>query len=69
VQQSNSKVFWKQGGYEYMVGLKMGEMTNVVALANSAIRNRLWPQQAKRVCRLTPICIKTAHLWVEEQVF
>jgi hypothetical protein len=38
---SDSKVFWKQGGYEYMVGLKMGEMTNVVALANSAIRNRL----------------------------
>lgn len=38
---SDSKVFWKQGGYEYMVGLKAGEMTNVVALANSAIRNRL----------------------------
>jgi len=37
---SDSKVFWKQGGYEYMVGLKMGEMTNVVALANSAIRDR-----------------------------
>ena len=38
---SDSKVFWKQGGYEYMVGLKAGEVTNVVALANSAIRNRL----------------------------
>jgi len=38
---SDSKVFWKQGGYEYMVGLKMGEMTNVAALANSAISNRL----------------------------
>jgi len=32
----------------------MGEMTNVVALANSAIRNRLKHRQAKRVCRLTP---------------
>lgn len=37
---SDSKVFWKQGGYEYMVGLKMGRMANVVALANSAIGNR-----------------------------
>src|SRR5262249_38502016 len=38
---SYSKVFWKQGSYEYMVGLKMGKVTNVVALANSAIRNHL----------------------------
>ncbi|MDP9350324.1 MAG: hypothetical protein M3P51_02105, partial [Chloroflexota bacterium] len=36
---SDSKVFWKKGGYEYMVGLKAGAMANVVELANSAIRN------------------------------
>jgi hypothetical protein len=36
---SDSKLFWKQGSYEYMVGLKLGEMTDVVTLANSAIRN------------------------------
>ncbi len=37
---SDSKVFWKKGGYEYMVGLKAGKMANVVELANSAIQNR-----------------------------
>ena len=36
---SDSKLFWKQGSYEYMVGLKLGEMKEVVELANSAIRN------------------------------
>lgn len=37
---SDSKVFWKLGGYEYMVGLKVGKIAEVVALANSAIASR-----------------------------
>jgi hypothetical protein len=36
---SDSKVYWKRGGYEYMVGLKAARMANVVQLANSAIQN------------------------------
>ena len=36
---SDSMVFWKRGGYEYMVGLKAEDVATVVELANSAIRN------------------------------
>ncbi|MDQ3258518.1 MAG: hypothetical protein M3R15_32325 [Acidobacteriota bacterium] len=43
---NDSKVYWKQGGYEYMVGLKAEKVSQVVKLANSAInrgRNLISP--------------------------
>jgi hypothetical protein len=35
----DSKVFWISDGFEYMVGMKAGGLSDVVDLANAAIEN------------------------------
>jgi hypothetical protein len=46
---SDSKVFWKQGGYEYMVGLKVGKIAEIIEFANSAIRRSRKSRKAQGV--------------------
>lgn len=36
---SDSKLFWEQNGYRYMVGIKAGKMKELIEMANSAINN------------------------------